>query len=160
MVLTGLPLRFLQTNNGFILQSATIRMLVLGLAILTSSILTGCSSSGDAADVSNTPSSGGGGSSSSSNGAGGGGGSAQAGTATASLAWDPVPGVLGYFVHYGTSSAGALGSCSYAQSTFSSSPSATVSGLATNTTYYFAVSAYNGLESSCSAEVSTLTGSV
>jgi hypothetical protein len=41
---------------------------------------------------------------------------------------------------------------------FSSSPSVTVTGLANNTTYYFAVSAYNGLESACSAEVAMVTG--
>ena len=34
-------------------------------------------------------------------------------------------------------------------------PTATVSGLAANTAYFFAVSAYNGLESPCSAELST-----
>jgi len=37
------------------------------------------------------------------------------------------------------------------------SPSATVPNLDPNTTYYFAVSAYNGLESPCSEEVSTVT---
>ena len=37
------------------------------------------------------------------------------------------------------------------------SPSATITDLDPNTLYYFAVSAYNGLESACSNEVSTLT---
>jgi hypothetical protein len=37
------------------------------------------------------------------------------------------------------------------------SPSATVTNLNPNTRYYFTVSAYNGLESACSSEVSTVT---
>ncbi|WP_455388878.1 fibronectin type III domain-containing protein [Petrachloros mirabilis] len=75
------------------------------------------------------------------------------------MAWDPVqdPTVTGYYVHYGLQSANSAGSCAYTQSSFSSSPAATVTGLAPNTTYYFAVSAYNGLESTCSTEVSTFT---
>jgi hypothetical protein len=81
------------------------------------------------------------------------------GPASASLSWDPVSGVLGYIIHYGPQSPGSPGSCSYAQTLFSSTPGATVAGLEANTTYYFAVSSYNGLESACSAEVSTVTGS-
>jgi hypothetical protein len=87
-----------------------------------------------------------------------------------SLAWDPVqdPSVTGYYVHFGMQSPHSAGSCTYTQSAFYSlaslsnklSPTVTVNGLASNTTYFFAVSAYNGLESSCSAEVSTLTKSV
>jgi len=34
-----------------------------------------------------------------------------------------------------------------------------ITELAENTTYYFAVSAYNGLESACSSEVATVTSS-
>jgi hypothetical protein len=37
------------------------------------------------------------------------------------------------------------------------SPSATVINLDPDTLYYFTVSAYNGLESACSSEVSTVT---
>jgi hypothetical protein len=39
----------------------------------------------------------------------------------------------------------------------SATPTATVTGLAPNTLYYFAVSAYNGLSGPCSNEVSTVT---
>ena len=76
-------------------------------------------------------------------------------TVAVSLAWDPVqdPSVTGYYIHYGNQSPNSPGSCTYTQSTFASSPTATISGLASGTTYYFAVSAYNGLESACSAEV-------
>lgn len=81
---------------------------------------------------------------------------------TASLAWDPVhpdPSVYGYFVHYGRQSPGQGGSCSYESSIYVASPEATVSNLQPNTRYYFTVSAYNGLESACSSEVSTVTAS-
>jgi len=78
---------------------------------------------------------------------------------TASLAWSPVadPSVIAYFVHYGRQSPGQSGSCSYESSVYANSPSATVTNLDPNTLYYFTVSAYNGLESACSAEVSTVT---
>ncbi len=79
--------------------------------------------------------------------------------ATASLAWSPVPdpSVMAYFVHYGRQSPGQPGSCAYEQSQYVGSPSATITGLEPNTLYYFTVSAYNGLESACSSEVSTVT---
>ena len=78
---------------------------------------------------------------------------------TASLAWNPVqdPSVSGYFVHYGRQSPGQQGSCTYESSVNVASPSATVTNLDPNTVYYFTVSAYNGLESLCSNEVSTVT---
>ena len=83
---------------------------------------------------------------------------AQGGT-TASLAWSPVqdPSVIGYFVHYGRQSPGQLGSCAYENSKYVASPSATVTNLDPKTLYYFAVSAYNGAESACSSEISTVT---
>jgi hypothetical protein len=79
--------------------------------------------------------------------------------ATASLAWSPVPdpSVIAYFVHYGRQSPGLQGSCAYESSISVDSPSATVTNLDPNTRYYFTVSAYNGLESACSNEVSTVT---
>ena len=79
--------------------------------------------------------------------------------ATASLAWSPVqdPSVIAYFVHYGRQSPGQQGSCVYESSISVDSPSATVTNLDPNTRYYFTVSAYNGLESACSSEVSTVT---
>ena len=79
--------------------------------------------------------------------------------ATASLAWDPVtdPSVSAYFVHYGQQSPSQAGSCTYEHSMIVDSSAATVTDLDPNTLYYFAVSAYNGLESACSNEVSLLT---
>lgn len=81
------------------------------------------------------------------------------GGATASLSWNPVadPSVSAYFVHYGRHSPGQAGSCAYESSMHAASPSATVTDLDPDTVYYFAVSAYNGLESTCSNEVSTHT---
>ena len=94
-------------------------------------------------------------------GCGGGGetGSDSSVRATASLSWDAVadPSVFAYFVHYGRHSAGQVGSCAYESSIHADSPSATVTDLDPNTVYYFAVSAYNGLESVCSNEVSSQT---
>lgn len=82
--------------------------------------------------------------------------------ATASLAWNPVqdPSVDGYFVYYGRQSSGQSGSCSYERSLFVEAPSVTVTNLEPDTRYYFSVSAYNGLESTCSNEVSTVTPSI
>ena len=90
-------------------------------------------------------------------------------TVTVSLAWDPVPDptVLGYYIHFGLQSPHSPGSCNYSQSTYydlssqpnKSLPTFIVSGLTPNTTYYFVVSAYNGLESPCSGEVSGMTPS-
>ena len=79
--------------------------------------------------------------------------------ATASLAWNPVPdpSVSAYFVHYGRQSSGQQGSCAYESSVSVNSPSATITNLDPSTLYYFTVSAYNGLESACSNEVSTVT---
>lgn len=78
---------------------------------------------------------------------------------TASLAWNPVqdPSIDGYFVYYGRKSPGRAGSCKYERSTYVTSPSATLTNLDPNTRYYFTVSAYNGLESPCAGEVSTVT---
>lgn len=79
--------------------------------------------------------------------------------ASVALAWDPTPdpSVYAYFVRYGKGSSGRFGGCNYAYSTYVTSPSATISGLEPDTRYYFAVSAYNGHESACSNEVSTVT---
>jgi hypothetical protein len=81
--------------------------------------------------------------------------------ATTSLTWDPVhdSSVMAYFIHYGRHSPGQRGSCAYERSMHASSPSATVTNLDPDTRYYFAVSAYNGLESACSNEVSIQTPS-
>ena len=83
---------------------------------------------------------------------------------SASMAWDGIgQDVLGYYVHYGAQSPNVRGSCAYSQSAYyslaslanASAPTATISGLSTETTYYFAVSAFDGtLESQCSNEIS------
>ncbi|MBH0194926.1 MAG: fibronectin type III domain-containing protein [Nitrospira sp.] len=79
--------------------------------------------------------------------------------ATASLAWDPVqpqagePSILGYYIHYGRQSAGQRGSCSYEDSVFVMTSAGTIRRLEAGTRYYFAVSAYNGVEGTCSNEV-------
>ena len=80
---------------------------------------------------------------------------------TASLAWNPIQdsSIVGYYVHYGRQSPGQAGSCSYESAQFVESPNATLSDLQPDTRYYFTVSAYNGLESACSSEVSTVTPS-
>jgi hypothetical protein len=81
----------------------------------------------------------------------------------ASLRWDPVqpqtgePTILGYYIHYGKGSPGQLGSCSYDEVKFVTTPFGTVTGLAPGSRYYFAVSAYNGVEGDCSNEVFTNT---
>ena len=90
-------------------------------------------------------------------------------TASVTLAWDPVQdtSVTGYYVHFGLQSPSSPGSCTYTQSVFYSlsslpnklSPSVAVTGLTPGARYYFSVSAYNGLESPCSSEVSTVTDS-
>lgn len=91
-------------------------------------------------------------------------------TASVFLSWSPVQdsSVTGYYVHFGLQSPRSAGSCTYTQSTFyslaslsnKSAPLVSVVGLTANTTYYFAVSAYNGKESACSNEVSTFTQTI
>jgi len=74
-------------------------------------------------------------------------------TQSVSLAWDAPtdPSVVGYNVHYGTSSSSLTATQDAGAST-----TATVSGLTTGITYYFAVTAYNasGINSAYSNEVS------
>jgi hypothetical protein len=125
--------------------------IVTGLLLSVLPLLTGCGAGGETGgdpSVTVTPSSAGG-----------------APTASASLTWNPVqdpsvsPPVSAYFVHYGRHSPGQPGSCAYERSVHADSPSATatVTDLDPDTVYYFVVSAYNGLESACSNEVSTQT---
>ena len=114
---------------------------IAGLLLTMTSLLTGCGGGGETGSdpiVTVAPGSAG---------------------ATASLAWNPVQdtSVSGYFVHYGRQSPGQQGSCTYESSVQVDSPSATVTSLDPNTLYYFTVSAYNGLESACSNEVSAVT---
>lgn len=79
--------------------------------------------------------------------------------ASARLTWNPVPdeSVLEYVIHYGRQSPNQSGSCAYESSISVDSPPATITNLDPNTLYYFTVSAYNGLESVCSNEVSIVT---
>ena len=110
--------------------------IVAGLLLMLMSLSTGCGSGGETgSDPSATP---------------------QA--ATVSLAWQPVHdhSVVGYFVHYGRQSPGHWGSCAYEHAMYSTDSEATVTNLDPETRYYFAVSAYNGLESACSEEISTI----
>jgi hypothetical protein len=75
------------------------------------------------------------------------------------LAWDPVPDptVTGYVIHYGRSSPNQRGSCRYESSLFVPQPKGTVGNLRPETRYYFSVSSYNGVEGTCSEELSTVT---
>lgn len=114
---------------------------IAGLLLTTMSFLTGCGGGGETGNdptVTVAPGSAG---------------------ATATLEWNPVPdpSVSAYFVHYGRQSPHQSGSCAYEHSMSVDSPSATLTNLDPDTHYYFAVSAYNGLESVCSNEVSTVT---
>ncbi len=78
---------------------------------------------------------------------------------TVSLVWDPVNDstIIGYYIHYGKQSPNQPGSCAYHHGTFVSSPQGTVTGLDPGSTYYFAVSAYNGVRGDCSNEVEAQT---
>lgn len=117
-------------------QLATV---ITSLLLSTMSLLAGCGGAGEAGSS--------------------GGISTPPIAASASLTWDPVadPSVSAYFVHYGQQSPGQAGSCTYEHSMIVDSSSATVTDLNPNTLYYFTVSAYNGLESPCSNEVSLIT---
>lgn len=129
----------LSQNHPLKGSSAILRTVATCLIVISATLLTGCGEGGEGApSVSSTPSAAG---------------------ATATLAWNPVQDqtVTGYYVYYGTQSSGQQGSCSYQHSQFVSSPTATLTDLARDTQYYFAVSAYNGLESACSSEVATTT---
>lgn len=78
------------------------------------------------------------------------------------LVWDPVEDsrILGYYIHYGKRSPKQPGSCAYDQELFVTSRHGTVTNLDPGFIYYFAVSAYNGLDSSCSNEVFVHTPSI
>ena len=87
------------------------------------------------------------------------GGEGSGAGAIASVAWDPVndPTVISYTVHYGKNSSGSVGSCNYEKSVDVAEPSTTIGGLEFNAQYYFAVSAFNGAQGSCSSEISEMT---
>lgn len=124
-------------------RSPLLRSIMSGLFLVCVSLVSACGSGGDSPEsliISSPPAS-------------------SPGTAAVSLQWDEVPDptVSGYFVYYGTHSPNQTGSCAYSGRLFTNSTLARVKGLAPNTQYFFAVTAYNGLESPCSAEVSTVT---
>jgi Fibronectin type III domain len=123
------------------MMGATIRAFTVlsSMAIVLTSLLSGCSG-GDGETA--APSS-----------------AAFTSPLAVSLAWDPVPdsSLTGYVIHYGTSSPNASGSCNYEHALFVPSPQGTVINLHPETRYYFSVSSYNGTESACSSEVSTVT---
>lgn len=116
--------------------------------LLTSLLLSGCSGGDDGVTGASNSS--------------GSSGSASVTPLTVSLAWDPTPdpGVTGYVVHYGRYSPNSAGSCSYENALFVSYNQGTVVNLLPETLYYFSVSSYNGAESGCSSEVSTVTPSL
>lgn len=79
--------------------------------------------------------------------------------ATVNLMWTPVndPNIVGYYIHYGKQSPNQSGSCAYDGALFVPSHQGIVTGLDSGSTYYFAVSAYNGDRGDCSNEVHTET---
>jgi hypothetical protein len=140
------PVRLFQGTHAPMSRSLAFRFMGLVIMLVTCSLFTACGSEeGGGIRVNRGVD---------------GSAASPTGSAVATLAWNPVGEVAGYYIHYGTESPGSQGSCAYAQSTFSSTPTATVAGLAADTTYYFAVSSFNGVESACSDEVSTVTPSV
>lgn len=138
MAMPTSPVQRLHAGHTRTIQSIVLRCFLLAVVILAGSFVAACGSGDEGSPVSSLASP----------------------TASKSLAWDPVTGVHGYLVYYGSESPGAPGSCAYAQSVFTTTPSVTVTGLTPNTTYYFAVSAFNGLESVCSSEIMTVMDSV
>ena len=170
MAQTTLSVRLLQMSHTRL--PSISRVLLISLFLFSGSLLSGCSSGEDSGDLARYALRDGDGQGSDcdelarhalqdGNCSGSGSGSANpTGRASASLSWDPVGGVVGYIIYYGTQSPSSPGSCAYTQSIFTSTPSAMVTGLAENTTYYFAVSSYNGLESACSAEVAAVPQSI
>ena len=131
MALTTPPLRLRHPDHALTLPFTTLRVLMFGLLLVVGSMLAGCGSGEEGGP-----------------------------SASATLTWDPVDDVHGYYVYYGTEPQGSSGSCSYPNKVFTSTPSAIVAGLAPNTTYYFAVSAFNGIESECSAEHPSDSGEI
>ena len=131
MAMTTSPVQLRQPDDASTFQYRALRVMIVGLLLIVGSMLTGCGS-GDEGGPS----------------------------ASATLTWDPVDDVHGYYVYYGTESQGSSGSCSYPNKVYTPTPSAIVAGLAPNTTYYFAVSAFNGIESECSAEHPSDSGDI
>src|SRR5690349_21379932 len=99
MARTTLSVRLLPKTHLPTRQSAALRNLFLSMVFITGSVLVGCGSSGDGAGVSSNGGPNGGPS----------GGAAPSGGASASLAWDPVAGVTGYLIHYGSESPNSPG---------------------------------------------------
>lgn len=79
--------------------------------------------------------------------------------ASAEVRWQPSPDsqVSGYYIYYGRQSAEEPGVCSYEEKYAVDSPTVTLADLKPNTPYFFAVSSYSDMESSCSIEVMAIT---
>jgi hypothetical protein len=131
MAITAPSLRLRQSDHAFTLPFTTLRVITLGVLLAVGAVLTGCGSGEEGGP-----------------------------SASATLTWDPVDNVHGYYVYYGTESQGSSGSCAYQNKVFTPTPFAIVTGLSPNTTYYFAVSAFNGMESECSAEHPSDSGDI
>lgn len=147
--------------GSFPIRQFVLTVTRFGFGVVIMALIIGCGGGGtDPSGNSMAPPPSSGGTGSGGGPSSGGGGSPSA-SASVSLAWDPQPdpSVSSYSVHYGKQPAGQAGSCNYTASTSVGSPSATITGLDPNTQYFFAVSAYNGLNSTCSNEVSTVTPS-
>ncbi len=65
--------------------------------------------------------------------------------------------VTNYYVYYGKQPSTQLGLCSYEDSQSVEAPPAMISGLEPNTPYFFAISAFNESESTCSTEIMIVT---
>ena len=131
MALTTPLLRLFPTDQAR-RSSVMLRSFLLAFVVLTGSLVSGCGSGEEGGP-----------------------------SASATLSWDPVDGVQGYYVYYGTESQGSGGSCAaYHNKVFTPTPSATVTGLTPNTHYYFAVTSFNGVESECSGEAATDSGEI
>jgi hypothetical protein len=133
MVMPTSHLRLVGAHDPQAIRLFMVRCCLSALVMFTGSLVAGCGS-GDEGPSAN---------------------SLASAATSKSLTWDPVNGVHGYVVYYGSESPGVSGSCAYSESVFTTTPSVTVTGLNPNATYYFAVSAFNGLESPCSTELVT-----
>ncbi|HET9312861.1 MAG TPA: hypothetical protein VFO04_02595 [Nitrospira sp.] len=107
MAIPTSPLQRLHANQTRTIQLIVLRCLLLAVVVLAESFVAGCGSGDEGSS----------------------GSSLASPTASKSLAWDPVSGVHGYLVYYGSESPGVPGSCAYAQSVFTTTPSVTVTDL-------------------------------
>lgn len=131
-------LLFFRRFIHFVPSTHPIRSIVAGLLVSSSLLFTACGTGNEQGLMTS---------------------SLSATGAAVTLEWDPVSDhtIIGYYIHYGKQSPNQMGSCAYEESLFVSTPQGTVTDLDPNSTYYFAVSAYNGVHSACSNEVQVTT---